>query len=108
MHDIIQQLEEKRSAARLGGGEGRIESQHRKGKLTARERLELIGTYLRAAGAVDLGRFSRLSDYVNYLGGFFTIEEVTLLARTGAETRRDGRGSCSGLQGFGEVYCAGQ
>ena len=52
-----------------------------------REPLELIGTYLRAAGSVDLGRFSRLSDYVNYLGGFFTIEDVTLLSRTGGATR---------------------
>src|SRR6195256_5922183 len=42
MHDIIQQLEEKRSKARLGGGEKRIAAQHAKGKLTARERLELL------------------------------------------------------------------
>src|SRR5687768_546556 len=42
MHDIIQQLEEKRSKARLGGGEKRIAAQHGKGKLTARERLELL------------------------------------------------------------------
>ena len=42
MHDIIEQLEKKRAAARLGGGEKRITSQHAKGKLTARERLELL------------------------------------------------------------------
>src|SRR5213595_1327901 len=42
MHDIIQQLEEKRARARLGGGAKRIESQHKKGKLTARERIELL------------------------------------------------------------------
>ena len=42
MHDIIRQLDEKRKKARLGGGEKRIESQHAKGKLTARERLELL------------------------------------------------------------------
>lgn len=42
MHDILQQLEDKRAAARLGGGEKRIEGQHAKGKLTARERLELL------------------------------------------------------------------
>ncbi|QEL66416.1 propionyl-CoA carboxylase beta chain [Oryzomicrobium terrae] len=42
MHDIIRQLDEKRSAARLGGGQKRIDSQHNKGKLTARERLELL------------------------------------------------------------------
>ena len=42
MHDIQQRLEEKRALARLGGGEKRIAAQHAKGKLTARERLELL------------------------------------------------------------------
>ena len=42
MHDIIHELENKREAARLGGGQKRIDSQHKKGKLTARERLELL------------------------------------------------------------------
>ena len=42
MHDIIQQLEAKRARARLGGGDKRIAAQHGKGKLTARERLELL------------------------------------------------------------------
>src|SRR5512147_1190501 len=42
MHDIQQMLEEKRAKARLGGGEKRIAAQHAKGKLTARERLELL------------------------------------------------------------------
>ena len=42
MHEIIRQLEEKRERARLGGGEKRIASQHSKGKLTARERIELL------------------------------------------------------------------
>ncbi len=42
MQDIVRQLEEKRAAAELGGGERRIESQHKKGKLTARERIELL------------------------------------------------------------------
>ncbi len=42
MHDIIEQLENKRAAARLGGGTRRIDAQHTKGKLTARERLELL------------------------------------------------------------------
>ena len=42
MHDIIRQLDEKRQQARLGGGEKRIEAQHKKGKLTARERIELL------------------------------------------------------------------
>src|SRR5574343_489720 len=42
MHDIIEQLDRKREAARLGGGPKRIEAQHARGKLTARERLELL------------------------------------------------------------------
>jgi propionyl-CoA carboxylase beta subunit len=42
MQEILRRLEEKRAAARLGGGERRIAQQHAKGKLTARERLELL------------------------------------------------------------------
>jgi propionyl-CoA carboxylase beta chain len=42
MQDILQQLENKRAAARLGGGDKRIAAQHAKGKLTARERLEVL------------------------------------------------------------------
>ncbi|MCW8848014.1 MAG: acyl-CoA carboxylase subunit beta [Sedimenticola sp.] len=42
MQDMISRLDEKRAAAVNGGGERRIESQHAKGKLTARERIELF------------------------------------------------------------------
>ena len=42
MKEIIRRLEEKRAAARLGGGQKRIDAQHAKGKLTARERIELL------------------------------------------------------------------
>ncbi len=42
MQDILVQLENKRAAARLGGGQKRIDAQHAKGKLTARERLEVL------------------------------------------------------------------
>ncbi len=42
MHDIIEELDRRRAAARMGGGAKRIEAQHAKGKLTARERLELL------------------------------------------------------------------
>jgi len=42
MHDIIHQLEQKRAAARLGGGQRRIEAQHKRGKLSARERIEVL------------------------------------------------------------------
>jgi propionyl-CoA carboxylase beta chain len=40
MYEIIEQLEEKRGKALLGGGQKRIDTQHAKGKLTARERIE--------------------------------------------------------------------
>ena len=42
MQEIIQRLELEREAARLGGGQQRIDKQHAKGKLTARERIELF------------------------------------------------------------------
>ena len=42
MHDIIHALEAKRDAARQGGGPARIEAQHAKGRLTARERIEVL------------------------------------------------------------------
>ena len=42
MQDIIRQLEEKRAQARMGGGAKRIEAQHAKGKLTARERIDVL------------------------------------------------------------------
>ncbi|MEO5660442.1 MAG: carboxyl transferase domain-containing protein, partial [Polaromonas sp.] len=42
MQEILKQLEKKRAAARLGGGQKRIDAQHGKGKLTARERLEVL------------------------------------------------------------------
>ncbi len=42
MQEIVRKLAEKRAAAELGGGLQRIETQHSKGKLTARERIELL------------------------------------------------------------------
>src|SRR5690348_3682699 len=42
MQDILKQLEEKRAAARAGGGQRRVDAQHAKGRLTARERVELL------------------------------------------------------------------
>ena len=42
MRDILEQLEDKRAEARLGGGQHRIDAQHAKGKLTARERLDVL------------------------------------------------------------------
>ncbi|MEM6589785.1 MAG: acyl-CoA carboxylase subunit beta [Pseudomonadota bacterium] len=42
MKDILQILEDRRGEARLGGGQARIDSQHGRGKLTARERVDLL------------------------------------------------------------------
>jgi len=54
---ILQKLEEKRAAARLGGGEKRIAAQHAKGKLTARERIEVL---------LDEGSFEEVDMYVEH------------------------------------------
>ena len=66
MQDILRQLEEKRAAARLGGGERRIAAQHAKGKLTARERLELL---------FDPGSFEEWDMFVEHRSTDFGIEE---------------------------------
>ena len=42
MREILAELEGRRASARLGGGEKRIAAQHAKGKLTARERIEVL------------------------------------------------------------------
>src|SRR2546430_6140009 len=42
MKDILERLEHRRGHARLGGGKKRIEAQHKRGKLTARERVALL------------------------------------------------------------------
>lgn len=57
MHDILQELDRKRAQARLGGGERRIAAQHGKGKLTARERIELL---------LDAGSFEEWDMFVEH------------------------------------------
>ena len=53
----INELIEKRVEARMGGGEKRIESQHKKGKLTARERILLL---------MDEGSFEEYDMFVTH------------------------------------------
>ena len=65
MHDILEQLEKKRQAARLGGGPKRIEAQHKKGKLTARERIELL---------LDEGTFEEWDMFVEHRCTDFGME----------------------------------
>ena len=57
MKQIIDQLEEKREASRLGGGQHRIDMQHSRGKLTARERIELL---------LDEGSFEEWDAFVEH------------------------------------------
>ncbi len=57
MQTILDQLETRRAEARSGGGERRIEAQHGKGKLTARERLEVL---------LDEGSFEEYDMYVTH------------------------------------------
>ena len=49
--------------------------------------LELIGSQLWVAGMVNLGRFRRLSDFVNIVEGYMILREVVVLSRTGEATR---------------------
>ncbi len=57
MSDIIAQLEAKRAEAMLGGGQKRIDSQHAKGKLTARERIDIL---------LDEDSFEEIDMYVEH------------------------------------------
>ena len=49
--------------------------------------IELIGTQLWVAGIVNLGRFRRVSDFVNIVQGYMVIRDVVVLTRTGEATR---------------------
>ncbi len=49
--------------------------------------LELIGSQLWVAGMVNLGRFRRVSDFVNLVLGYMVLHDVVVLARTGETTR---------------------
>ena len=49
--------------------------------------IELIGTQLWVAGMVNLGRFRRVSDFVNIVQGYLVIKDVVVLTRSGDATR---------------------
>ncbi len=66
MQDILKQLEEKRARARLGGGPKRVEAQHAKGKLTARERIEAL---------LDEGSFEEWDMFVEHRSSDFGMGE---------------------------------
>jgi acetyl-CoA carboxylase carboxyltransferase component len=67
----IQKLQEMREQATLGGGQARIERQHAKGKLTARERIERL---------LDPGTFRELDMFVTHRTVGFGIEEQKYLS----------------------------
>ena len=68
MKDILSELEDRRGAARLGGGQKRIDAQHGRGKLTARERIELL---------VDEGSFEEFDMFVTHRCTEFGMEAQT-------------------------------
>ena len=77
MSDAVQALAQRRARALLGGGQERIDAQHRRGKLTARERVELL---------LDEGSFEEFDVFKTHRCSEFGI----------AETRPDGDGVVTG------------
>jgi propionyl-CoA carboxylase beta chain len=70
MKEIVEQLEQKREAAALGGGQQRIDTQHSRGKLTARERLDLL---------LDEGSFEEWDAFVEHRCTDFGMEDNKVL-----------------------------
>ncbi|MGY6710330.1 MAG: acyl-CoA carboxylase subunit beta, partial [Rhizobiaceae bacterium] len=66
MREILAELEGRRASARLGGGEKRIAAQHAKGKLTARERIEIL---------LDEGSFEEFDMFVAHRATDFGMAE---------------------------------
>ncbi|MXU66102.1 acyl-CoA carboxylase subunit beta [Oceanomicrobium pacificus] len=66
MTQILEELERRRDEARLGGGQRRIDAQHAKGKLTARERIEVL---------LDEGSFEEFDMFVAHRCTDFGMEE---------------------------------
>src|SRR5260221_1628342 len=65
MQEILKQLDEMRGRARLGGGTKRVQAQHAKVKLTARERLEVL---------VDEGSFEEWDMFVEHRSTEFGMD----------------------------------
>ena len=69
MKEVLEELERRRAEARLGGGQARIDAQHSKGKLTARERIELL---------MDEGSFEEFDMYVEHRCHDFGMEKTKI------------------------------
>jgi len=67
MNDMLDQLEARRETARKGGGDARIAAQHKRGKLTARERLDLL---------LDSGSFEEFDMFVQHRCTDFGMEKT--------------------------------
>ena len=68
--DKVNQLIQKRETARLGGGQKRIDAQHAKGKLTARERIDIL---------LDDGSFEEFDMFVTHRCTNFGMESNKVL-----------------------------
>ena len=77
MQEIIRRLDEKRAAAKLGGGQRRIDTQHAKGKLTARERIELL---------LDEGSFEEWDLFVEHRCTDFGMDQAEKVPGDGVVT----------------------
>jgi propionyl-CoA carboxylase beta chain len=69
MKDILEKLDMRRVHARLGGGQGRIDAQHKRGKLTARERIDLL---------MDKNSFEEFDMFVEHRCVDFGAERVKI------------------------------
>ena len=69
MKDILEKLDQRRAEARLGGGQKRIDAQHARGKLTARERIELL---------LDKGSFEEFDMFVEHRSTDFGMEKTKI------------------------------
>lgn len=67
-HPRIQTLRERKAQSHLGGGQDRIEAQHKKGRLTARERLDLL---------LDKGSFREVDSFVVHRTSDFGLGQQT-------------------------------
>uniref|UniRef100_UPI0023B8097F carboxyl transferase domain-containing protein n=1 Tax=Klebsiella pneumoniae TaxID=573 RepID=UPI0023B8097F len=69
MKHILEALDERRANAKLGGGQKRIDTQHERGKLTARERIELL---------LDKGSFEEFDMFVEHRSSEFGMEKTKI------------------------------
>jgi propionyl-CoA carboxylase beta chain len=69
MKDILDKLEARRARARAGGGKARVEAQHKRGKLTARERVDLF---------MDKGSFEEFDMFVEHRLAEFGMEATKI------------------------------